>query len=246
LDVNFFFRKALELAGARSTWLLLTLRRGQPLDIDWEAKGVPSDAEILAINITPQGPVYAAQVRQDYFVRDQIRHNLVLFPVVVGVLTKDEIELATMVTWYRPGTDLAADYLFDALHVFNDETLTDQRTHSPARWDRIVVPANLSLELAVKRFVSDSSKKLSLNIRKSKYDTALNQHLPRVAALLGVPVLPSHILGAINRLRAIRNYVVHEGAPRTPLNRREAATLVAAAALFGFRYIDWLRQLKGI
>lgn len=245
LEVNFFFRTELELAGARSNFLVPTLQRDQPLDIDFDTEGVPSDAQILAINITPQGPAYAAQVRQEYFVRDQIRNNLLLYPVVVGPLPADEVKLAMMVTWYRTGTDLAAEYLFDALHAFNEETRTDQLTHSTARWQRIIIPANLALELAVKRFVSDASKKLSFKIRKSNYDTALNKGLPTVAALLSVPVLPNHITKVINQLRTIRNYVVHQGAPQIPLNRREAATLVAAA-LFGFRYTGWVRQLKGI
>lgn len=246
LEDNFFFVKALELVGARSTVLVETLKRDSPLEIDLDTAGIPTEARILAVNITPQGSLFPAEVRQHYFANDHIRHKLFLHPVQLGdQAAPEEVILSVMVTWFRAPGQLEGEYLFDALHGFAVETRTDQLTHSAPRWDRLIIPANLALELVIGRLVSDALKKHSFRAQGFNYFFELDPLLPLVAELLGVQRLPVHIAKVVDELRAIRNNIIHEGAPKVPLTRADAARLLASA-LFAFHYAMWVRQRTGL
>ncbi len=246
LEENFFFVKALELVGAQSTVLIETLRRDSPLEIDFGTADIPASARILAVNITPQGALFPAQLRQSYFDHDHIYHTLTLFPVTVGAqASPEEVDLAISVTWYSAPGDLESEYLFDALHAFAAETRVDQLTSSVPQWNRIVVPASQALELVIGRFVTEALKKLSIQAGRLNYSTELNTILPLVSRHLGFPLLPSHIASAVEQLRSIRNGIIHEGAPKVALKRSEAAKLLAAT-LFTYHYIGLARNRTGI
>jgi hypothetical protein len=57
--------------------------------------------------------------------------------------------------------------------------------------------------------------------------------------MTGAPRLHEDIRGLLNRLRALRNELAHDGKPETPLKQRDAAELLVAA-VFGFHYAQLL------
>jgi hypothetical protein len=83
---------------------------------------------------------------------------------------------------------------------------------------------------SVKHFLDDAAT----------YSHQLNVVLPLVAALGGAPRLPDHIRGLLNRLRRLRNQIVH-GKLKTPLSQAEIAELLCSA-LFAFRYVDLVQS----
>ena len=58
---------------------------------------------------------------------------------------------------------------------------------------------------------------------------------PNLCSAPGIPVLNSEIRGQLNRLRKLRNEIVHDGAPRKEVEPNQAAELICAA-VFGFYY----------
>lgn len=246
LERNFFFTKALELAGAQTTILTKPVHRNEPLDVDFVADGIPAAARILAVNMTPHGALFPAQIRQSYFDHDHIPHKFTIFPTALrNQEAPERAELSVMVTWYVADEDIGSRNLFDALHAFAVETRVDQLTTVRPDWSRVVVPASQAVEFVIGRFVTEALKKQNIPSGRFNYATALSPILPMISTLLNAPVLPPNVARALDRLRAVRNVLIHEGATKEPIERVDAATLLAGA-LFGYHYIAAIRSRGNI
>ena len=242
---NFFYLVALQLVGARTRVFIETVKAGQDFDLDLTRYGVPADARIVALGITPKDPILLAEVRQSFAVHEVIPHQMRLRAIPYSG-AGEQGETNFMVTWYGSQRGLLEqDYLFDAAQEFSHETVKETRWHLPPRWERVIIPANVAIELAVNRAAKAALEKYGeqydLRRKKLDYDQKLNFVLPRAAQALQIPPLRPHILEQINRLRTIRNQIMHTGMTKTPLTRLETATMLAAA-LFGVRYVELFRQ----
>ncbi len=238
IEENFFFIQALEAAGATTTLVRKKMNKGEFLTIDFDQSGVPADATIVAVNMTPQGSMIPYQARQNFYVGEAIPHALTFRPAPIkNEEPPEEVALAIMVTWFKTTGGLEHEYLFEAASSFAAET----RAHGSTKWERTVVPANLALELAIGRLVGDGLRKVGLSDDRLDYSKELNLVLPLLSRTFSVKPLPTHLLDEANRLRRFRNDMVHGGKPRAPISRAEAAKLLAAA-LFGVHYVAWFRR----
>jgi hypothetical protein len=68
------------------------------------------------------------------------------------------------------------------------------------------------------------------------YSHALNVVLPYLSAECGAPKMPDAVRGALNKLRKIRNAIIHKG-PRAAAVSAEDAMEGLCAAAFGFEYM---------
>ncbi|WP_449244196.1 hypothetical protein [Desulfobacca acetoxidans] len=241
IETNFFFKTAMELAGAQSMVLVEKFRRDSSLELDFGNYDIPADALIVAINITPQGgPLFPAERIGSYFSHDRIPHKLLLHPTFPrNQVVPEEVELAIMVTYYFRSGDMVREYLFDAFYEFGTQTRIDQITGFDPQWNRVVIPAHQAMELLIGRFVCDAMREHSIKI-KFNYAKEL-KIIPLIAKLFEVLPLPVHIANKVDELRTLRNDIIHEGIPKIPLTRRNTATLLASA-LFTFHYINFVRS----
>jgi hypothetical protein len=114
------------------------------------------------------------------------------------------------------------------------------------RLDEVIVPANTAVEASLgplieAYFASHASRDgVQAFVTDAGYGHQLNVVLPTVAVTHGLPKFPDHIRGALNRLRRLRNELVHRGSTRHPLQAAGVRELVCAAA-FGMEYCRFLR-----
>jgi hypothetical protein len=110
-------------------------------------------------------------------------------------------------------------------------------------YDRVVVPANVAMELTLTRLLLDRGPPTGVSktkIRRATYECRLRHLLPELADALGRPPLPNTVESALHDLRQQRNAVGHTGRTRRRLTRAQAARFLAAA-IFGIEYteLDW-------
>ena len=70
--------------------------------------------------------------------------------------------------------------------------------------------------------------------------SALNVILPILCEAAHVPRLPDIVRGEINRLRKLRNDIVHKGVKKTAVDE-EAAAAMLTASVFGLEYLRYAR-----
>ena len=115
-------------------------------------------------------------------------------------------------------------------------------------FDDAVIPANVAVESKLYRFLSQHLHAVASKERltdfldnRATYSAQLNILLPLVMRSTGLQLLGTNIRGLLNALRDARNDVAHRGACDPPLTRARSSELLTAA-LFGFRYVDFLTQ----
>jgi hypothetical protein len=233
---EFNFGQALVLAGTRAIALNVELISGETTEVDLTAYGVPEQAEILYLNLTPNGTP---------------------FPIIQGGNTpnlgpigprfhlygrhypdwRPGGKASLFAIWFAPGdADTTVRHLVDAA-----------RQYEAKRYEGVVVPANIAIEAAVTPLVAlalrpfAGEKRLKEFLKDgATYSHQLNVLLPLVAHIVGVPTLDDRIRGILNRIRSLRNDVAHTGACKSQ-TRRDAAEHLAAV-IFGMRHLDFLRD----
>ena len=234
--------EALSFVGAKTTVFVLPLHPGKKARYRFSENGVPLGSKVLYVNYTPNGPggngLFPLEWHGNVPTRRFAMDEVTLQPVPVSDTEPPaETNLAIMVTWVpHSAADDAWQSLFDAFEAFIAE-----------RYSSVVVPANVAVESSLLVFLTRFldpivGKKKTEDFLSSaaSYSHQLNVLLPLVAELRGMPRLPVHIAGCLNRLRSLRNDLAHSGATAAPLTRKETAQLLTAA-LFGFHYIRHLR-----
>lgn len=231
--------EALFFVGAQTTSFTMPLRPGIRAKYRLSEKGIPPEAKVLHVNYSPNtcggaNPVFPLEWHGNVPTRRFVSDEVILHPVpVTDGEPPTESKLGVMITWVPHG---AADHswqsLFDAFEEF-----------VAGRYASIVVPANVAVESSlfpvltrlIDQFVGKKRTDEFLS-SAATYSHQLNVVLPLIVELRGLPRLPKHITGLLNRLRSLRNELAHSGGTRTPLDRKDAAQLLAAA-LFGFHYV---------
>ena len=211
--------------------------RGKSLILALTDWGVPEDAEILEISVTPYGPAEGAplwplHMHGNHIVQHRVPNSLVLFGTPLGESAPESGEAFLSVWWIAPGPhDASVQHLISAARHF-----------IAGRYESIVVPANVAAETALgsvmldwvnsfigkdraRRFLSDGAT----------YSYQLNVLLPILSHSISAPSLQNEIRGRLNDLRKLRNEIAHGGRTEAAVDKAAAADLFAAAA-FGFHY----------
>jgi hypothetical protein len=238
---NFMGNQALSFIGAQTAVFTLTLRPGQRTSYRFSEHGVPEGSKVLYVNYTPNGTVgstlfpleWHGNVPTVRFRSDEV----ILFPMPVtdGGVPVETI-VSVMATWIpHSGGDESWQNLFDAFEAF-----------IATQYASVIVPANVAVESSLFRLLTKfldnfvGKKKIEdFLTNAATYSYQLNVLVPILAELKGLPRLPDHVVGDLNRLRSRRNKLAHEGITETPISRTEASELLCAA-LFGFHYTRYL------
>jgi hypothetical protein len=233
---NFMLTGAFNAIGARTTIFMENLKPGVTTRIDFTERGVPKTAIILNTNYTPggeeEGAVLPLESHGNAPIRDPVPSAIGLYGVPLGRAPPTECLVAVAVTWI----DLAIEevpvrHLVDAA-----------KQYSAARYDGVIVPSNIAVEsaLALAAFEAMSgfcSKERAEDFLENActYSHQLNVLVPMLLHFLRLPPITDDLRGRLNRLRRLRNDIVHEGRPDNPIDRATAAELLCAA-VFGYHF----------
>lgn len=222
--------------GASHTSFLFDLKPGEQKEIDLAAKGLPNDARILRLSFTSQGDGCVAQ----------LSHGNIATPHLIGTTfhvygkqlgeAPREAKISANIAWIRE-THISEGwrYLVDAF-----EAMTSRKY-----WN-VILPAHVGFEVALIPLVERTLEKYVSRERVRDFSnsgltmsTALNVIMPLVCRISGAPKIGDEIRGYLNRLRELRNKLVHEGLPKESVTEQTAAEMLTAA-MFGYEYTQFL------
>jgi hypothetical protein len=205
-------------------------------EVDLATSGLPADAEILALELQPEGGGNAAVMHGRHALPDRIRGpRFVLFAQPLISLTRGGGSVEVRVTWFvRQRDDTTIRHLVDAARHFKD-----------GRYDDVVVPAEIAVEAAISPVVARALDGFAgrENVERFLSDAATFSHqmnvlVPMIAFMTTGPTLPPDVRGVLNRLRRLRNEVAHDGACAT--QSRDTAAEHLTGAVFAMRYAELL------
>jgi hypothetical protein len=228
---HFMLTGAFHVLGAITTAFKAPLKREAVTPMDFVSQGVPEDAIILSVNYTGHGELTPIQCHSNVPRYDPLNKKVAVYGASYG---KDRPDggVAVAVTWVAPGSDeIGLCQLIDAA-----------RAYDAARYDSLIVPANVAVESTLGTAVYDWLTAFCGKERAERFlaDAAVYSHqlnvlLPIACHTIGFKSLPDHIRGILNQLRCLRNDVAHRGVPSTPPSKDSAAEFLTAA-VFGFHY----------
>ena len=240
------FGHAFLAIGAREQVETVNLKPGERKRILFKQYGVPEDARLLYAAYTPQGQGVEPIVDLG---RSPARHSIPSAVELFGAPPRfgdapAECRVAIHFLWVPHGAgDETWQSLVEAFEAYGAGTysagVVSAHVAVEARLSRVinalfadVVAAGSVSRTKLKRFLSGAAT----------YSHQLNVLLPTLVAARRLPQLPADVRGHLNRLRKARNSVMHEGRPTRRLEARDVAEMICAA-LFGFRYLEWVAAL---
>lgn len=253
-SMNSFLSEALALVGAEHTFFVLTIyppeqfgsNQKNAIRMKFSDFGIPSDARILDVSTTVTVPgsendgylsLLAAQGNSPYR-HHKIYPEMVWYPYPQGTPPYLPTDISFSITWAEAAeeNEEAWEGLADALQAFWQ-----------GRTKHAIIPANVAVELELMRLLTTffeqnkiSSKKVDPFLReKATYSNQLNILLPTLINMIKAPILPSQIIGQLNRLRDLRNAIGHRSRTEKPLDRNDVARCLCAA-IFRFHYINFI------
>lgn len=238
IEDNFLGNGALSFVGAPTTLFCILLRQGQSTSYRFSDHGIPLGAKVLYVNYTPCGPLFPVEIHGNVSTVRFRADQVAVYPVPFGDLAPETVKVSVMVTWVpHGGVDECWQNLFDAFDAF-----------VAGDYASVVVPANVAVESSLLHLMTAYFDKF-VGKRKledfltsaATYSHQLNVLLPTFAVLNGLPRLPQHVVGVLNRLRSLRNKLAHRGVPDASVSHKEAAEILCGA-LFGFHYIRFLQE----
>jgi len=232
-----FPSSALMLAGAETRMFRTTLGVDERKEIAFSDYGIPEEAEIIRVNLTSNGSALPHIHLGNEPFREPFPNRIFVRGQKAGDLPGDG-PLVVSVTWFARGpTDSSIRHLVEAA-----------RHYEAMRFDAVVLPANIAVEAKLGPVVHDAltgfcgrDRLRSFLNDAATYSHQLNIVVPMIAALVQAPRLPEEIAGILNRLRGLRNDVVHKGSCNQQ-SQDDAADYITAA-LFGIQYSALLQKL---
>ena len=226
--------------GARETFFDFPLSAGGITEIDLTKYGIPADATVLGIDFTSQGAECAAQVIHPNLSLRSLKTKFHVYglPTSETSESKGEINVSATAAWVHNDEDTVSwSYLLDAFEAMASH-----------RWRSVILPAYAAFEISLSPLVLAGlarhvSKTVLESFKGDKSFTssaALNVLLPILGKEARLPLLPESIRGGLNRLRGLRNKMVHEGVEHAAISQKVAGESLCAA-VFGLEYLRYLR-----
>jgi hypothetical protein len=232
---------SLELLGASRTGFVKTIEDGKYHEIDLTSVGIPENATVLQVGYTPQGggvfPIeWHGNVPERRIVGTTLR--------LIGRAAQGHGPVSPVsiwVLWVHQEESDGWPYLVNAFEAVVSR-----------HFDRVIVPAQSAVEISTMPIVRELLEKHA-SVRHVKrfvdndltYGSVINVFLPFVAGQMGIMKLPDKIRGSLNKLRTLRNALIHSGTGVSNVTPRDALEALCAA-VFGFEYAVYVRpQLLG-
>lgn len=219
------------------TVITAPLQPEETLFVDFAAHGIPSDATVVDVVMTPQtaseGLGLFPAVGVQHLQTRGLPHALALYPVTwpapPAMATPAATTVNIMIIWMPAPTEPEQEPLFSAGKAF---TTGDYRG--------AIVPAQIAVELKLGQVLTEHFSQFAGKdvVRQFLNDGATYGHqlrflLPSLFGSVGAPPLPDKVAAALQGLRKKRNRVGHE---HHSTERAEAAPMLLAG-LFGYRYV---------
>jgi hypothetical protein len=224
--------------GARETFFDISLKAGTIEEIDLTQYKIPEDATLLGITFTPQGAnCFPLLVHSNHVSLRSLKTKFRVY----GLQTSDGDEdgsIAVSVAWVSKGNDtISWSYLLDAFEAMASH-----------RWRSVILPAYAAFEISLSPLIlAGLTKHVSKNIvdnfkgdKSFSSSSALNVLLPILCKEARLPLLPEEIRLRLNKLRGLRNHMVHEGVENTAVSQ-EVAGESLCASVFGLEYLRFIR-----
>ncbi len=225
---------ALASLGAAHTSFLMSVESGKYYSVELMDYGVPAEAKILKRNYTGQGGDVTAMEWHGNapplrFPGTTLR--LVGVPLGEGPLPRMG-QVSVSIVWIRAEDSDEWTYLVTAFE-----------SAAAGEYAPSLVFAQSAVEISLMPLVGNKLRLYASSERVDRFMTegltfnhALNVVLPYLCAESAAPQLPDCIRGALNKLRAKRNKVIHEGAKAAAVTPAEVMEALCAAA-FGFEFM---------
>ena len=230
--------------GATETHFTRDIDADKYHEIDLTNLGVPADATVLQVGYTPQGggkagtvfPIeWHGNVPQRRIIGNVLR--LLGRAAVDGDGTVGSVcPVSIWVVWVHQEKEDSWPYVVGAFEAFIDR-----------HYDRVIVPAQSAVEIClmplIRELLQQHASVEHVNrfmVDNLTFGNAINIVLPFVCGQAEVPKLPEKIRAALNKLRKIRNAIVHSGTGGNAITAERAAEGLCAA-VFGFEYVRYVR-----
>lgn len=240
VKTDFFLFQILAPVNAQSVAFQLTFTPNRRIIINLADYGIPDDAKILDIIYTPaSGGLFPVEMRGNRPMQHIVYREMTLYPIpLTDSVEAKETVVNIMVTWVpHSSEDESWQNLVDAFEAFSHD-----------HFNNCIIPANVAVEsklsiLLTRYLESFAAKKTIKDFLENgaTYSHQLNVLLSLVIDTKKLPKLPDHIRGSLNRLRALRNDIAHEGKLERVLKKEQAAELIVSA-LFGFHYLTLISE----
>ncbi len=228
---------SLELLGASRTSFVKDIEDGKYHEIDLTSIGIPEDATVLQVGYTPQGGgVFPLEWHGNVPERRIVGTTLRL----IGRAAQGHGPVSPVSIWVVWVHQEAADgwpYLVNAFEAVISR-----------HFDRVIVPAQSAVEISIIPIVKDLLEKHASTDRVKQFvedelsfGHVINVFLPFVAGQMGITKLPDKIRGSLNKLRRLRNALVHRGVGGSKVTPEDALEALCAA-VFGFEYAVYARS----
>ena|ERR1700674_338801 len=229
--------------GAQTTSFRFELGRNEIKEVDLSQYGVPDDATLLQVSFYPQRHDCCFPfVGQRQFSPQTLGRKVLVFGKPVEG-DAQEVPIGASVTWV-PSHDENREswiYLTEAFDAWASQ-----------KYWHVILPAYVGFEIALMRFVKTTMERRLSKASISDFvrdgltsSVALNVILPLLCDLSNVKRLSDPIRGELNRLRKLRNDLVHDGLNKDAVSKQLASEMLCAT-VFGFEYLRYAdRSLQG-
>jgi hypothetical protein len=114
-------------------------------------------------------------------------------------------------------------------------------------YDRVIVPAQSSVEISLMPLIREMLERHAsvTHVRgfmgdRLTFGNVINVMLPFVCGQAGIPKLPDNVRASLNKLRKLRNSIVHSGIGTKGVTVEQASEALCAA-VFGFEYVRYVK-----
>jgi hypothetical protein len=225
--------------GAQQTFFTMKLGRNETKEVDFSQYAVPQDATLLQILFTPQRrDCCIPLVIQECFLPQTLSRKVLVFGQALEGDAQEEV-ISWCVTWV-PSHD---DYKESWIYLTEAFDAWASRKH----W-HVILPAYVAFEIALMRIVKSAMERRLSKERIADFcrngltsSVALNVILPLLCDSSNVKHLPDSIRGELNRLRKLRNDLVHDGLRKDAVSQQLASEMLCAT-VFGFEYLRYAER----
>ena len=229
--------------GATETHFMREIEADKYHEIHLKDVGIPVGATLLQVGYTPQGgkggTVFPIELHGNVPQRRIVGNVLRLLgrAALMGDGTVGSVcSVAIWAVWVHQEKEDGWPYVVSGFEAFID-----------GHYDRVIVPAQSAVEISLmpvvrgllERHASIDHVKGFMGDRLT-FGNVINVILPFVCGQAGIPKLPEKVRTSLNKLRKLRNAVVHSGTGSDKITPQQAAEGLCAA-VFGFEYVRYAR-----
>ena len=230
--------------GATRTCFMHQIEAGKYHEINLATVGIPTDATVLQVGYTPQGgpdggAVFPIELHGNVPQRRIVDNVLRLLgrALVSGDGTVGTVNpVSIWVVWLRQDDEGGWPFIGSAFEAFIS-----------GHYDRVIVPAQSAVEVSLMPLIRELLERHASaghvnNFMGDRltFGNVINVVLPFMWGQARIPKLPEKIRTSLNKLRKLRNAIVHSGTGGNKIASQQAGEGLCAA-VFAFEYVRYAR-----